>query len=45
LAPELDDVALTAPSPKVSEVTAADFGGEGLIRDERGVRLAPEIED
>ena len=27
------------------EAQAADFGADSLIRDERGVRLAPEIED
>jgi hypothetical protein len=31
--------------PHSPEAAAADFSLEGLIRDERGVRLAPEIED
>ena len=43
---EPDDLALTAPStPKASDAQSTDFAIEGLIRDERGVRLAPEIED
>jgi cyanophycin synthetase len=37
--------AVTATAPAGAEPAAADFSLEGLIRDERGVRLAPEIED
>jgi cyanophycin synthetase len=37
--------AARAPAPAGPEAAAADFSLEGLIRDERGVRLAPEIED
>jgi cyanophycin synthetase len=33
-----------APAPRTVE-PAAEFSQEGLIRDERGVRVAPEIED
>ena len=44
--PEVEDVAVGAPSPaRLAEPVPADYGREGLIRDERGVRLAPEIED
>jgi cyanophycin synthetase len=43
---ESEDIVLTAPSvPRSSEAPRTDFGTEALIRDERGVRLAPEIED
>jgi cyanophycin synthetase len=45
-AAEPEDLALTAPlTPKSSDAHSSEFGTEGLIRDERGVRLAPEIED
>jgi cyanophycin synthetase len=44
--PEVEDVAVGAPTPaQLPEPVPADYGREGLIRDERGVRLAPEIED
>jgi len=44
--PEVEDVAVGAPTPaRLPEPVPADYGREGLIRDERGVRLAPEIED
>ena len=33
-----------APAPRIVE-PATEFSHEGLIRDERGVRVAPEIED
>jgi cyanophycin synthetase len=29
----------------IAQATAADFSLEGLIRDERGVRMAPESDD
>ena len=35
----------TAPMARAAETQTADFSLEGLIRDERGVRMAPEIED
>jgi cyanophycin synthetase len=38
-------IAAAAPAPRHVELAAADFGPEALIRDERGVRLAPEVED
>jgi cyanophycin synthetase len=48
-APSMGDDAVIpaarAPVPHSPEAAAADFSLEGLIRDERGVRLAPEIED
>ena len=34
-----------ASAPGLVETGAAEFSHEGLIRDERGVRVAPEIED
>jgi len=34
-----------APAPRTVEPGAVEFSHEGLIRDERGVRVAPEIED
>ncbi len=43
---ESEEVVLPAPSiTRNPEVQHTDFGTEALIRDERGVRLAPEIED
>jgi cyanophycin synthetase len=42
---ELAAPAATSPTPPSLEPATADFSLEGLIRDERGVRLAPEIED
>ena len=46
-APPMGEAASTAatPTPRVIEPGVPDFNLEGLIRDERGVRLAPEIED
>ncbi len=38
-------IAAAAPAPQHVEIGAAEFGPEALIRDERGVRLAPEVED
>ena len=38
-------VAAAAPAPRSIDPSTPDFSLEGLIRDERGVRLAPEIED
>ncbi len=35
----------SAPMARAAEGQGADFSLEGLIRDERGVRMAPEIED
>jgi cyanophycin synthetase len=40
-----DAIPAASPVPKASETHSTDFGLEGLIRDERGVRLAPEVED
>jgi cyanophycin synthetase len=40
-----DATPAAAPVPRPSETQLADFGAESLIRDERGVRLAPEVED
>ena len=34
-----------APAPRIIEPGIVEFSHEGLIRDERGVRVAPEIED
>ena len=34
-----------APMARVAETQSSEFNLEGLIRDERGVRMAPEIED
>ncbi len=43
---ESEDIVLAAPSISAGpEAQRTDFGSEALIRDERGVRLAPEIED
>jgi cyanophycin synthetase len=43
---EHEELALAAPgSAKGPDAPTTDFAAEGLIRDERGVRLAPEIED
>jgi cyanophycin synthetase len=41
-----EDIVLAAPSiPRSAEAQGTDFSPDALIRDERGVRLAPEIED
>jgi cyanophycin synthetase len=47
-----EPAASAAPAPagpastgRAAETQSADFSLEGLIRDERGVRMAPEIED
>ncbi len=41
-----EDLVLATPNAaRASEAPGTDYGAEGLIRDERGVRLAPEIED
>ncbi len=46
LSSEPEEAALAFPSaPRSSDAPITEFGAEGLIRDERGVRLAPEIED
>ncbi len=46
LSAEPEEFALAVPgAPKAPESPTIEFGAEGLIRDERGVRLAPEIED
>ena len=47
-APPMGAEVAAAPMPtpaRSGEASAPDFSLEGLIRDERGVRLAPEIED
>jgi len=38
-------MAAASPLPRPIDTSAVEFRAEGLIRDERGVRLAPEIED
>ena len=35
----------SAPVPRVPDTQITDFGADALIRDERGVRVAPEVED
>jgi cyanophycin synthetase len=46
LTAEPEELALAVPvTPKGADAPTPEFGAEGLIRDERGVRLAPEIED
>jgi cyanophycin synthetase len=47
-AAESGEDAAPAPSPvpsRAGDTQITDFGAEALIRDERGVRLAPEVED
>ena len=40
-----ESLVAAAPAPRAVEPGSVEFSHEGLIRDERGVRVAPEIED